>query len=382
MTNDNNKKIQSLDSLRGVLSFLVVIAHAWQTFIHPLEIRDTPAQYVFGLLARFAVLCFFCLSGYVITLSIDLNRVRHGAFGLWDFFLARAFRITPPLLLVFAITFLAELALIFLGADLVNSDWTVREIYATDIALQLKALRTFCTQGDLTGGGFNGPLWTLAYEIQLYVMAGLLAYALFANRIWLRIIAFLVLFHYLRRIGFSLKRVPALDIQTVSFLSFGFGSIAYLWRGAPRALLLTIAAVLVPSIFAVAVLASSEDILRNLDTSREWLIFQALVSIGFSLMVLAIARSGKFNQLHKMGEYSYTLYIAHFPLLVLVYFLLHHFFPEILNPICSLLIAMLSVVFVLGVSMFMGHLIEQPGTQRKLTFKLFANLRTKVWARK
>ena len=147
----HRSKIPGLDSLRGVLSLVVVIAHSWQVFIHPLDRNDSLLLYIFSLSARFSVLAFFCLSGFVIALSIDQNRSRHGSFRISDYFLARVFRIVPPLLVVFAITFLMQLILMRVGAEIVGSTTAARQIFVTDVSDQFKALRTLCIKGDLAG---------------------------------------------------------------------------------------------------------------------------------------------------------------------------------------------------------------------------------------
>jgi peptidoglycan/LPS O-acetylase OafA/YrhL len=48
-----------------------------------------------------------------------------------------------------------------------------------------KALVTFGFRGGLTGSS-NGPLWSLALEMQAYVVVGLLAQALYSSKIWIR----------------------------------------------------------------------------------------------------------------------------------------------------------------------------------------------------
>src|SRR5438132_224703 len=155
---------------------VVVAAHAWQIFVRPLDNGAvTWGTYVFGLGARVAVLAFFCLSGFVITLSIAENTRRHPAFDPLAYLSARAFRIAPPLLVVIALTFVTQVVLIMAGYNFVPARYAARAVFITDPIEQLTALGSLCLSGELTGRWLNGPLWSLTYEIRLYVIAGLLA---------------------------------------------------------------------------------------------------------------------------------------------------------------------------------------------------------------
>lgn len=358
-------KIPGLDSLRGALSLTVVVAHAWQIFVHPLDRYDSAALVFFGLSARCAVLAFFCLSGYVIALSIGQNRNRHGSFQPWDYSLSRVFRIVPPLLAVFAITFLMQLILHAMDADIVGSDRAARQIFTTDVADQFRALRTLCINGDLAGMGLNGPLWTLAFEIQLYVVAGLLATIFFSRRAVIRIAAIFLLVHYLRKIGMPIKKLPTLNAHSVMFFSFCFGAIAYHYRSTPLKGLGVIVMLLAGCAGLAAFLADSN--LRDLDVSTPWLAFQVALSGCFSIGVLLIDRFGRFGFLHRMGEYSYTLYIIHFPVLLFGYFLVWHFTPDTLNSTAALVITVLSVPLVLLLAIYIGRAVERPRTQKLFT---------------
>jgi peptidoglycan/LPS O-acetylase OafA/YrhL len=172
--------ILGLDSLRGILSIIVLYAHTYQIFITPLEVGGhSTFGYANGILARCAVLCFFVLSGHVITLSIDSNYQKNGRFDLFQYLGSRFFRIVPPLLVVFCLTLIASLIIKNLNASSVSAEFSARKFYITDILDQIRSLLTLCTSGDLTGKGLNGPLWTLTYEIQLYIISGLLACVIF-----------------------------------------------------------------------------------------------------------------------------------------------------------------------------------------------------------
>ena len=122
MSDRQHIKIASLDALRGVLALIVVSAHAWQTFILPVQNEKWQSD-LFGLSARFAVLAFFCLSGYVIALSASTNIKNNGHFKAGDFALSRFFRIYPPLLIVIAATLLMSAVLKGFNAESLPNSW-------------------------------------------------------------------------------------------------------------------------------------------------------------------------------------------------------------------------------------------------------------------
>src|SRR4051794_2067746 len=74
------------DSARGLLAIIVCVAHSWLIFVYPVDSGRTGAAYLFGIGARMAVIGFFCLSGYLIAMSIRQNHLRNGgAFQLREY---------------------------------------------------------------------------------------------------------------------------------------------------------------------------------------------------------------------------------------------------------------------------------------------------------
>ena len=220
--------LQGLDSIRGILAVVVCIAHAWQIFLLPLDGNIATWENLFPVAARLAVIWFFCISGYVIALSVKRNIIRFGEFNGIEYFLSRTFRIMPPLIAVsILIYFLAEIAIIF-GVDQLPHDVSsARSIYLVDIKTQILAIKTFCADGNLSGG-LNGPLWSLQYEIQLYVLIGLVS--LFNRRNWfIRLFALGAIFVYFN-FAFSLRSLGgALTLQYLWYLFFYWVLLAYLF---------------------------------------------------------------------------------------------------------------------------------------------------------
>jgi len=385
MNVESSAKLQSLDSLRGALSVVVVCAHSWQIFVHPLDRGAlTLGSYVFGLGARGAVLAFYCLSGYVITLSIAANTRRFGTFKPTEYFLARLFRIAPPLLAIIALTFVAEVVLWLTDLYFVRAPGAAREFFITDPLGQLWALATLCLSGELTGRWLNGPLWSLTYEIRLYVIAGLVASVALGRKWPWRALAAALLVLYLSSLRWPDANRSALDLQTLSFAAFGVGALAHRWRATSNTTLAAVAAAAGALVAATGYASRSDHILSTLDTSQGWLVFQLMVSVLFGVMVILVGRSAPWRVLRAAGDYSYTLYIAHFPLFLVTYFVLHHLAPSALRSGWAVVTALAAIAGALWLLSSFGRYIERPSLQRHLTMAAFQRLVPscfrRVWA--
>jgi peptidoglycan/LPS O-acetylase OafA/YrhL len=66
--------------LRGIAAIIVLIVHAIQLYWFRLIGSSNEIALISGLFGRHAVLLFFLLSGYLITLSILTNIIRNQRF--------------------------------------------------------------------------------------------------------------------------------------------------------------------------------------------------------------------------------------------------------------------------------------------------------------
>lgn len=319
-----------LDALRGFLALVVFAGHSADVFLKPTG--QTALTDAANQAAHAAVTCFFVLSGYVIAMSLDENRRR--GFSFAEYAVSRVARIAPPLLVVILLTWIAAAAL---GQP---------ERFATDPSAQLLALLSWGTAGELRGG-LNGPLWSLAYEMQLYAMAGLVAVGAFTRH---KVLALLLLAGYLWLIGGL-----GADSRTVIYLTFGAGCAAYALRGLPwrrigaLALGLALATVTLHT-FAAGV----ED-----DTRRLYVLLAADLTVAglCALLIQTIARTGSLRGLAMLGASSYTLYILHFPALL---------FADCIG------IGAVGVPLALAFCWTVGYVVERPRQQRQAIMKLLA----------
>lgn len=156
-------RIAGLDLLRGIAVALVVLRHAFPSVF--------PGAGVVG------VVMFFALSGYLITGLLLGELERDGRVDLRRFYLRRAWRLVPALLLLVAGVVLVTLLLDPLG----DRDELLRTVV---VALTWTGNLPFDHGSDAT---FH--LWTLATEEQFYLLwPALLALAFARGRVGLAIV--------------------------------------------------------------------------------------------------------------------------------------------------------------------------------------------------
>ena len=71
--------LENLEAWRGLLSVLVLIAHLNQAFIYPIVGLGSYVAIINGTIANISVLCFFVLSGMLISYS-GMNLTKQGVF--------------------------------------------------------------------------------------------------------------------------------------------------------------------------------------------------------------------------------------------------------------------------------------------------------------
>jgi peptidoglycan/LPS O-acetylase OafA/YrhL len=167
--NDGASGWKQLDTARLILAATVVGSHAFYFFLTPLGfVSLAPAMEWLG---RYAVLCFFVLSGLVIGRTLE---VRHDGFV--PFMIRRVGRIYPPLVLSVVLVTAIDHVLRWSGVPthaLANGGPMINS-FSYDLREITISLATFGFGGWLSSEA-NVALWSLVIEMRCYVMAGLLA---------------------------------------------------------------------------------------------------------------------------------------------------------------------------------------------------------------
>ena len=149
--------VPELDALRGVALLTVVAAHIW--IVWPTWVFSKP----FADGGFLAVDAFFVLSGFLITTLLLQEQARSRSFRLPEYYLRRALRVLPAIVLVLAahLLYAAHQGYPPFG----RSDWEWDTIRATLLFhMNWQVLWHPFAAADLT------PLWSVAIEMQFYVL--------------------------------------------------------------------------------------------------------------------------------------------------------------------------------------------------------------------
>jgi peptidoglycan/LPS O-acetylase OafA/YrhL len=299
--------------IRGLMAIIVFIAHINQIFWIRLYGPNLIISKIIGAMARHAVLVFFLLSGYLITLSIIKNINTNKKFNYADYFISRLIRIYPPFLGSLIVTVIAWGIIHYfnltgkynygLSLDL----YIVREKYDLTIESLIESL--MLNKENITK--VNGPLWSLFIEIKIYFLAAIAV--IFATRksIKIKILTFVIA--VLCVFNFS---------QEKSFLFFFLiwlvGALAAVYKVISKKTPSTSCVLLLIFLLLFIILKDYSLALIS-DTNLSNL----FVQIGFSIvyayfMFYSSYLDRKYPQyLIATGDYSYSLYLIHFPLLLL-----------------------------------------------------------------
>jgi len=297
-----------LDWLRFTAALMVVAVHArggvWVEWGRLEEASQTKLVAVFFALTRTGsewVTVFFVLSGFLVGGKV-LERVAKGSFDLRAYAIDRFSRIWMPL--IPALMFTAGVAM-YVG----------RPVSLFDFAGNLLGLQ--CSVCDNFAG--NVPLWSLAYEIWFYVLAGCAAVAV-TSRSHARLWAFLGM-----AVGFAIftrLQIVFLFCWVLGALSYGFRVIERTgWLAVFGIFLLAVGCAI--SQIKSATVSVDMTSWARLVPSRD--IGTLVLGLGLSLVVPFLTRLRPRNVFvssvdrlgGKLAAFSYTLYLTHYPALAL-----------------------------------------------------------------
>ena len=350
------EKLRFLDSLRGLAAIYVVIGHArwllWEGYtsgyLHHPEEYNLIERFLVYFLSVFkfgheAVIFFFVLSGFVIHLNyIDkLGQFEDFKKVVLKFYFKRFKRIYPVLIFALIFTFLCDQLILEIYPNLVDGSTnynTINEFISFNHDKYAIA-GGILNLGDLGLPifGSNGPLWSLSYEWWFYVIYPFLYFRIKNKSFLFYIIIFTLAFiakHNIAEFVFFNKIF-------VGMASWGLGCLlaeVYLRR-------INIKLYQLIMILGVLLLLNLNYSLLGAD-----FIMAIVFTIFISICLIYSTRVNKLLRLKYLGDISYTLYIVHFPLLLLINAIIlnlndgvlpSHYFYSFLGVILSLLLAFL-----------------------------------------
>jgi peptidoglycan/LPS O-acetylase OafA/YrhL len=293
----------AFDMTRLILAWLVLYSHSYPLFYGPERLGDVLArltgnQIDFGSLA---VICFFVISGFLVTQSILNSK------GYIDYFFKRSLRIFPALIaaaVIFSVAvgpFLSDLKL----KEYFNS--TVGKYIIDTITLNITGFQS--TINDVFSinpypSAINGSAWSLKHEFACYIILALLYFFFIIKHKLLLLCTTATVFilvilnisngFYLHQSDFWIFIEPA---QFTKLLFYFFaGSLFYVFREKiyynNRFVLLT-------------------TILIILSIKTNTLQYAMLICLPYLLLSICIRI--KFSSFSKYGDFSYGMYIYAFP---------------------------------------------------------------------
>ena len=314
-----------LDVARGASALLVVAGHCRAAFFPPLSSIASPTLielmfYAVTSLGALAVMAFFVLSGFLVGGSV----IRAGErFRLSDYFTARLCRLwvvlVPALLLTLAADSITARTAPDVLAGAFFQQWHSGPDPAATFSLSLNTFIgnvAFLQKIAVPVFGTNGPLWSLSCEFWYYVIFPFVAMGLRpTSRLSLPIAA-----------TFAFATVyfmPAGMLQ--GFCVWLMGVLAFV---VSRRLQRPVQRIWIVLSCVLLVLAIAYDksgrvqLMIGIDT-------EYVIGVAFSVVVVCIARLdastaavGLRNLVLRVGgmlsRTSYSLYLCHFPILVLI----------------------------------------------------------------
>ena len=371
-------RFHELDILRGLAAITVVIFH----YKHFLLISDAAGfdyghmpfhtvlmpLYVYG---QFFVELFFAISGYVF-FWLYAQAVETHRTGPWSFFVARFARLYP----LYLVTLLIVAALQALYRGQYGADF----IYKGD-TLAAFVLNLLMVQQWVPGAlqSFNGPAWSISVEVFLYAVFFLLCWFRL-NRIWVLVLLFAA------GVIIRVNSDPTLDFVrgVPSFFEGGlvFYAVQALRRHeAWRRRAVIGLAVALPALWALSYARGFQPIntllAPGLVNAALSVVTFLYVLLPLTLLLLGLMQDHwrwlSRDGLHKVswvGDISYSIYLIHFPLQLLVMLVLARLpFVERAHIFASPLSLLGFMVVAAGLAWLSFHLFEMP-LRRYLTRRM------------
>ncbi|MCV7299514.1 acyltransferase [Mycobacterium barrassiae] len=210
----------ALNAWRLVLAAGVILQHSW-----PLTGRELATPFT-GLLTQVWVDAFFVVSGFLITGSW-LNNPR-----LREYAVARALRIFPGLWVCLLVV---AFVLAPIGAAL--SGGSLRLSSQIAYVLNNAVLNIYYTGIDETPmnvpwpGVWDGPLWTLIFEVMCYIGVAILGVAGLLRRRWTVPVVFVLGVAGSAVVGYPVMSVETIPQMMLRFIVvFSAGALVYQYR--------------------------------------------------------------------------------------------------------------------------------------------------------
>ncbi|MBG9854986.1 acyltransferase family protein [Bacillus wiedmannii] len=351
-----SKRIKELDSIRGLAALTVVFGHFCLMLPSlPNSIKFSPLRFLWA--GGEAVIVFYVLSGFVLSMALY-----HSKTNYWGYLIKRFVRIYIPYYFWIIVTFV--LFILFSSYEVVGlRDWFYDRwqgsITKLDILNHFVLLNNFFTEN------YNPVIWSLAQEIRISIVFPLL-FLLFYKLNWKKTVLFALSFSFIsvflnmlhigKAEGFYNGYADTLHFTSmfmVGMLLFKYQEkLIYSYRNMKKfkkGFLIALGIILY--LYSILIYGFS----RN-DTTfllKDWGVVMG-VSI-FIIMAMSNLKVKAFlnkNVFVYLGEISYSIYLCHFPIMMVLFKLLYTKIP-------IFFLLTLCIAMTLFFSIISYHLIEK-----------------------
>lgn len=302
---------------RGLASVLVAFGHLVQVFVYPISTALAPYS---GLLAQASVMMFFVISGCSIAASA--NRSLDAPHPVRRYLLNRGGRILPPLIfalaLMWGLSFMAPYLFSSGTVSFLPGEHLPRKGYFFDAGEAFGAL-AFLNGFFTSTPAPNGPMWSLSFEVWLYLIFFLLFLGLRKRRLLLLLLAVLI---YAVLVRHDLTG-SAHYFQKYSLIWFA-GSLLWMLSQRYRIDDTVMPATVRTSLIVLAAVPMAYFAWRFAATEMSYDIapFNVTFGLAFALYLLLTVPAmpvwvtAIFKPVSRCG---YTLYLIHFPIFLIVF---------------------------------------------------------------
>ena len=180
-TKKRPQKIEIINLLRGVAALGVCFFHLSQTFTKYLDTNLMQNLAYYGRYGKYGITIFFVISGFIIPFSLHKRNYKVAAF--FKFIKKRLIRLHPPLLAIIGIICVQE----YVGT-LINPA-SAFPYSLNQILLNSLLISQYFQEVDFIRSIF----WTLAVELEYYILIGLIFSFVVSPKLHIRVIVISVL---------------------------------------------------------------------------------------------------------------------------------------------------------------------------------------------
>lgn len=355
MTKRDNGRFTGLDSLRGIAACIVVLNHL-QLLLLPGNVApwlmETPLRLLVN--GRLAVLAFFVLSGFVLTLPIMSGR--YGGYS--DFMIKRVCRVYLPFLFVMVFSILMwRFTYNAAFSDVVHwNDWEVPVDWK-------HILGHVFMIGVEDQHSLNPPMWTLILEMRVSLIFPLLV--IFCRKVGFWALPISIVVGYISAKAYNLSGggtgfyvaengfgAIALTLYYVQYFIMGILLAIYRETVVKYVSKIPTWSLLMVTGAALAIPVEALNVVPYL-VKELWYGFLAAGLVGMIMANSWVNKKVSVQPFHYLGKISYSLYLIHSPIILGMAYLFA-------GTLSMWVIALGALPLVILASVLTHHFIEMP----------------------